>query len=85
MYKISNQLIKQNTTMLKVKLIFITLLFLITNITAQQMNSINKYKEIISEVKKEFAPDKRTAIFNVEVKESGSNIVLSGETNIPEA
>ena len=71
--------------MLKVKLIFITLLFLITNITAQQMNSINKYKEIISEVKKEFAPDKRTAIFNVEVKESGSNIVLSGETNIPEA
>ncbi len=71
--------------MLKVKLIFVTLLFLITNLTAQQMNSIKKYQEIINEVKKEFAQDKRTAIFDVEVEESGNKILLTGETNLPEA
>ena len=71
--------------MLKVKLIFVTLLFLLTNLTAQQMSSIKKYQEIISKVKKEFAPDKRTAIFDVEVKESGNKILLTGETNLPSA
>ncbi len=71
--------------MLKLNLIITAILFLIINLTAQQMNTINKYKEIISEVKKEFAPDKRTAIFNVEVTESGNKIILTGETNLPKA
>ena len=71
--------------MTKTKLFLLTIIFFITNLTAQQMNSIKKYNEIISEVKKEFAPDKRTSIFDVEVKEAGDKFVLSGETNIPDA
>ncbi len=67
------------------KLFLLTIIFFITNLTAQQMNSIKKYNEIISEVKKEFAPDKRTSIFDVEVKEAGDKFVLSGETNLPDA
>ena len=71
--------------MIKLKIIFISALFFITNLTAQQMNQIQKYKEIVSEIKNEFAPDKRTAIFDIEVSESGDKIKLSGETNIPAA
>ncbi len=40
---------------------------------------------IISEVKKEFAPDKRVAIFNIEATVNGGNATLEGESNLPEA
>lgn len=40
---------------------------------------------IIKEAKERFAPDKRTAIFDIEFKSENGVIVLSGETNIPKA
>jgi gamma-D-glutamyl-L-lysine dipeptidyl-peptidase len=42
-------------------------------------------KKIISEVKQEFAPDKRVAIFKIEAEEKGKTLELKGETNQPAA
>ncbi len=39
----------------------------------------------ISEVKKEFAPDKRVALFDVESHRKGDTYILKGESNLPEA
>jgi len=44
-----------------------------------------KVLEIISSVKKNHAPDKRTAIFTVDADFTKSTPLLSGETNIPDA
>jgi len=40
---------------------------------------------IIAEVSKEYAPDKRVALFNVEAEENEGKLVLKGESNLPEA
>ena len=39
----------------------------------------------ITELKNKYAPDKRVAIFNVIARKNGPDIILSGETNFPEA
>lgn len=39
----------------------------------------------IEEIKNEFAPDKRVALFQVEPKESNGAWVIKGETNLPDA
>ncbi len=44
-----------------------------------------KQKNIILEVKKEYAPDSRVAVFNIVPEKKDGKIVLKGETNIPEA
>lgn len=41
--------------------------------------------EVISEVRQEYAPDKRVAIFDVTPVGKGGAIQLNGETNLPEA
>jgi len=45
----------------------------------------DKITDVISEVAHQFAPDKRTAIFNVEIDGSSAQLVLKGETNLPGA
>lgn len=42
-------------------------------------------EEQLAAVKSKYAPDKRVAVFQVEVKQAGKNLVLKGETNIAEA
>lgn len=42
-------------------------------------------QDVILEVKNSFAPDKRTAIFDVQVTEDADAFILKGETNLPEA
>ena len=42
-------------------------------------------QSIIEEVTEEFAPDKRVALFNVEAEERQQELVLRGESNLPEA
>lgn len=41
---------------------------------------MKKLQTIIDEVKSEYAPDKRVALFNVDIKESESSLKLVGET-----
>ena len=54
-------------------------------IFSQQNKSMEDIQKIISEVQQKYAPDKRTAVFNVSPKIEGEGIQLSGETNLPVA
>ena len=68
---------------MKIFLVLFALLTIFTNSKAQ--NNMEKVNSIIQTVKEKFAPDKRVAIFNIEAAESGDNIIIKGETNLPEA
>ena len=56
-----------------------------SNILSQENTAMGKINSIITEVKEKFAPDKRVAIFNLEVTEADNKIIIKGETNIPDA
>ena len=45
----------------------------------------NEADAVISEVRKEYAPDKRVALLNVETVEKDGGYVLKGQSNLPEA
>ena len=44
-----------------------------------------KADPIIKEVRTEYAPDKRVALFDVEARRSGNQIIIKGESNLPDA
>lgn len=46
---------------------------------------LNQITEEITSLKKVYAPDKRTRIFDINPKQDGDKIILKGETAIPEA
>lgn len=56
-----------------------SVLFSSVSMMAQDVNAI------INKVKKEYAPDSRVAIWNVEVKKTAQGYDLSGKTTLPEA
>lgn len=66
-------------------LIIFALSILSNNIYSQVNPDMDKVKSIIKNVKEKFAPDKRVAVFNIEVEQPEKKIVLKGETNLPEA
>ena len=45
----------------------------------------DEVKGIVTEVKDDFAPDKRVALFKVDYEKEGNKYILKGETNMPEA
>jgi len=47
--------------------------------------SMNSATRVIEEIKNQYAPDTREAIFTITTTESANTITLFGETNIPEA
>jgi len=70
----------------KIILISLVALFVTACQNSEKENkSLNDSKEIITEVSKEYAPDKRVAIFNIEAEENKGKLVLKGESNLPEA
>jgi hypothetical protein len=77
----------------KFKIIFLILLtHFVIELIAQDKFDMEQIQSIIEEVKIKYAPDKRTAIFDVAVEnlsadrhdENGS-LILKGETNLPDA
>ncbi|MBS4034432.1 MAG: C40 family peptidase [Ignavibacterium sp.] len=52
---------------------------------SQSNNQLEDINKIIIAVKEKFAPDKRVALFNIEIDKSGNSYILKGETNLPEA
>ncbi len=54
---------------------------LVTPIFSQQKKSMEDIQKIITEVQQKFAPDKRTAVFNINPKIEGEEVQISGETN----
>lgn len=47
--------------------------------------STSMVEEVITEVQQSYRPDKRVAIFDVEAKGKAGEVLLKGQTNIPEA
>ncbi|MHB1686278.1 MAG: C40 family peptidase [Ignavibacteriaceae bacterium] len=61
-------------------------LSLISPIYSQQNMNMDNIQKIIAEIKQRFAPDKRTALFNVSYKlENEKEVALFGETNLLDA
>ncbi len=65
-------------------IIFITSLFAF-NLFAQDEKDMDKIQCVIQDLKYKYAPDSRTAIFQVNVEKDGNNYILKGETNLPDA
>jgi len=66
----------------------IILLFLFifcTTIIPQEGKNMSKYESILAEVKQKFAPDKRVALFDVSTEIENEKVILTGETNLPDA
>lgn len=69
---------------MKIKWIFILVLISSLPFYAQS-KYMNRVNDIIEEIKIKYAPDKRIALFDIEVKKEKKNLLLFGETNILEA
>ncbi len=67
---------------MKYKNIFLLILMSLTVnlIYSQENNNMETIEKIITEVKNKFAPDKRTAIFNIHIENTGNKVLLTGET-----
>ena len=68
---------------------FLTLLLLVSLYSCEDKGEetpeVNETDQYIAEVKEEFAPDSRVALFDVQANEEGEVYILKGESNMPEA
>ena len=62
-----------------------TFAFLILASCKEAPKEGNLLEEEIQEIKAEFAPDKRVALFDVSVKKKGTSFILIGESDMPDA
>ncbi|MEN8187966.1 MAG: C40 family peptidase [Bacteroidota bacterium] len=53
--------------------------------TTPQKQDISKYQNISDSIKGVYAPDKRVALFNIELAQEGESILLKGESDQPKA
>ena len=65
--------------------VLVSLLMLMSIQINAQDGEMKKLQTIIDKVKSEYAPDKRVALFNVDVKKGDSSFKLVGETTEPDA
>ncbi|MBU2995889.1 C40 family peptidase [Cellulophaga baltica] len=61
-----------------------TILLIVISCSYTPKNNAVLIDEIIN-IKSEFAPDKRVALFNIEATKSGDLYILRGESNLPDA
>ena len=63
------------------------ILFFILTLSIEMPAQMNKYDfgKSIEQVRQKFAPDKRTAVFNIVHEAKNNEVILIGETNLPEA
>lgn len=69
----------------KFSLIIFVFFFFINNIFSQVNPDMEKAKSIIKTVKEKFAPDKRVAVFDIEMEQPANKLIIEGETNLAEA
>lgn len=62
-----------------------SLLLLSSNSNALAGKLPKRLKEIVEVVEQRYAPDKRTAVFDLEIKKKRKTITLNGITSVPEA
>jgi len=77
--KCNHHLKKTNNYKQMGKLFFILLIFISIQTIAQD-GKMKNLQSIIDEVKNEFAPDKRVALFDIKIVEKNNTIKLKGET-----
>ncbi|MGA9291818.1 MAG: SH3 domain-containing protein, partial [Ignavibacteriaceae bacterium] len=65
-------------------IIFVLVLFTF-NLFAQGEKEMDKIQSVLNEMKYTYAPDSRTAVFQVNIEKDSSTYIIKGETNIPEA
>lgn len=65
--------------MKKILIFILVLIFITNNYSQTEMEKINS---LIQNVKTEFALDKRTSVFNIEVVQENEKLILKGETNL---
>ncbi len=70
---------------LKFKIFLLFLILFAINLFAQRSNEMDKIQSVIKELENKYAPDSRTAIFQINVEQINNNFILKGETNLPEA
>jgi len=64
----------------------ILLLLLIIPVYSQGNKNMDAIQKIISEIKQKYAPDKRTALFEINVASvKEDEVIINGETNLPDA
>lgn len=68
---------------MRIFLTFLLLAVLNSNIISQ--SNMEKVNSILKEIKENFAPDKRVAVFDIEAVEVDNKIIIKGETNFPDA
>jgi len=61
------------------------LVFLILASCKESPEEANHMAAVLQEVKDEFAPDKRVALFDITTIKNGDTFVLKGESNLPDA
>ncbi|MEP2690340.1 C40 family peptidase [Maribacter dokdonensis] len=64
---------------------FVLILITLNNSCGVRMGQKKVLASEIEQIKNTFAPDKRTALFNIEVLDGPSGFTLIGETNLPRA
>ncbi len=64
---------------------FIVVSILFFSCTTNQTQDLTKYKNINDSIKKEYAPDKRVAIYDISLHKNQNKIVLKGESDQPKA
>lgn len=71
---------------MNVKILYIAIQILAISLTSfAESRQVQVANRVIQSVGKKFAPDKRTAIFSVQVVGSAGKIILKGKTDHPEA
>jgi len=65
--------------------LLITAFFLFISCDSKTDQEELTIKEMMADIKQEFAPDKRVALFNIEYIKKGNESILKGESNLPEA
>lgn len=70
----------------KIPFIALTLLMVLGSCKNEVVTEAeNPVLEYVNQVKQEYAPDKRVALFNIDSKAADKQYVLTGETNLPKA
>lgn len=64
---------------------FVLFILFINSCTTTQRQDLTKYQNINDSIKRTYAPDKRVAIYAVEITENGSSVFLKGESDQPKA
>ncbi|MCM4167839.1 glycoside hydrolase [Arenibacter sp. H213] len=67
--------------------VFLLLSFIVlaTSCHSGHKKDMEVINSLVDETKQEFAPDKRVALFNLELNSQGSEMVIKGESNLPDA